>query len=69
MHAASAGHRFSAIAGRIHSSGYVFRPVEMSGLIESAGLKVIRRYVVDYQTGESRQFFFEGQLLYELAKK
>lgn len=53
----------------IHSSGHVFRPKEMSGLIESAGLKVIRRYIVDYQTGERRQFAFEGQLFYELAKK
>jgi 2-polyprenyl-3-methyl-5-hydroxy-6-metoxy-1,4-benzoquinol methylase len=53
----------------IHSSGHVFRPAEMSGLIESAGLKVVRRYVVDYRTGERRRFVFEGQLLYELAKK
>ncbi|HEV7857590.1 MAG TPA: methyltransferase domain-containing protein [Pyrinomonadaceae bacterium] len=53
----------------IHSSGHVFRPAEMSGLIESAGLKVRRRSVVDYQTGERRRFVFEGQLFYELAKK
>jgi hypothetical protein len=53
----------------IHSSGHVFRPIEMSGLIESAGLKVIRRYIVDYQTGERHRVAFEGQLFCELAKK
>jgi 2-polyprenyl-3-methyl-5-hydroxy-6-metoxy-1,4-benzoquinol methylase len=53
----------------IHSRGHVFRPGEMRGLIESAGLKVNQRYIVDYQTGAQRRFVFEGQLFYELVKK
>lgn len=52
----------------IRSRGHVFRPGEMRGLIESAGLKVNQRYIVDYQTGEPRRFIFEGQLVYELIK-
>jgi len=53
----------------IHSYGHVFRPVEVSRLIEDAGLAINQRHVIDYQTGKHRRFTFEGQLLYELINK
>jgi SAM-dependent methyltransferase len=53
----------------ISSRGHVFTPGEMKGLIASAGLKVKRRYIVDYQTGAERRFVFEGQLFYEFVRK
>jgi 2-polyprenyl-3-methyl-5-hydroxy-6-metoxy-1,4-benzoquinol methylase len=54
-----------AISGR----GHVFTPREMQQLIADAGLCIQRRYVIDYQTGKQRRFYFAGQLLYELAKR
>lgn len=55
--------------GRINSHGHVFTPGEMLGLIESAGLQIKRRRIVDYRTGAKRRFIFEGQLFYELVRK
>jgi|SRR5689334_19690585 len=54
-----------AIPGR----GHVFTPREIKRLINDAGLRIQRRYVIDYQTGRQRRFGFAGQLLYELAKR
>jgi SAM-dependent methyltransferase len=53
----------------IETRGHVFRPGEMKRLIEGAGLKVMNRHAVDYETGQLRKSAFAGQLLYELAKK
>jgi len=47
--------------------GHVFTPREAESLFAEAGLAVLRRSVVDYETGERRRFACEGQLLYELA--
>lgn len=53
----------------IDTRGHVFRPAEVEGLIEGAGLKVRERRVLDYRTGKSRRFAFGGQLFYELTKR
>jgi SAM-dependent methyltransferase len=61
---------FWQVAGkRIHSRGHVFRPREMGRLIEHAGLRVVWRQAIDYDTGQRRRFASGGQLLYELAKQ
>jgi SAM-dependent methyltransferase len=58
------------VGGRlIETRGHVFRPGETARLIAEAGLKVMNRHVVDYETGESRGSVFAGQLFYELVKK
>lgn len=49
----------------ITAMGHVFTPREINCLLCEAGLRVRRRYVVDYRTGQSRRFVFGGQLLYE----
>ncbi len=49
----------------ITAMGHVFTPREINYLLHEAGLRVRRRYVMDYRTGQSRRFVFEGQLLYE----
>jgi 2-polyprenyl-3-methyl-5-hydroxy-6-metoxy-1,4-benzoquinol methylase len=54
-----------AIPGR----GHVFTPREIERLIAGAGLRIERRFVIDYQTGRQRRLAFAGQLLYELAKR
>jgi SAM-dependent methyltransferase len=52
----------------IQTRGHVFTPGEIANLISRSGLTVVRRFIVDYQTGELRQTIFEGQLLYELRR-
>jgi SAM-dependent methyltransferase len=52
----------------IQTRGHVFTPGEMANLINRSGLKIGRRFTVDYQTGELRQTIFAGQLLYELRR-
>ena len=52
----------------IPGKGHVFTPAEMRRLLRAAALHVERRYVIDYQTGEPRRFWFQGQLLYELSR-
>jgi 2-polyprenyl-3-methyl-5-hydroxy-6-metoxy-1,4-benzoquinol methylase len=53
----------------IGTRGHVFRPGEVASLFEEAGLKVVERYVINYETGKSRRSTFGGQLFYELAKR
>jgi SAM-dependent methyltransferase len=52
----------------IKARGHVFTPREMMSLVSLSGLKVARRFIVDYQTGELRRSIFAGQLLYELRR-
>src|SRR5262249_5539569 len=51
----------------IRVAGHVFTPAEMTSLFRDAGLRVVERFVVDYQTGDRRRFACEGQLLYRLV--
>jgi 2-polyprenyl-3-methyl-5-hydroxy-6-metoxy-1,4-benzoquinol methylase len=53
---------------RIQSTGHVFSRREVETLISQAGLRVRKRYVISYETGEQRRYFFLGQLLYVLEK-
>lgn len=52
----------------IRAMGHVFKPGEVANLVCEAELKVNRRYVVDYQTGQQLRFVFGGQLLCEVGK-
>jgi SAM-dependent methyltransferase len=63
------GRRFKIDLGdrRLSARGYLFSPAESSRMIEAAGLRIVRRLVVDYRTGELRRTWMEGQLFYELA--
>jgi 2-polyprenyl-3-methyl-5-hydroxy-6-metoxy-1,4-benzoquinol methylase len=53
---------------QIQSIGHVFSPREVEALISQVGLRVRKRYVISYETGEQRRYFFLGQLLYVLEK-
>ena len=48
--------------------GHVFTHREMIALFGAAGLRVRKRIVVDYETGQVRRRSCEGQLLYVLAR-
>jgi 2-polyprenyl-3-methyl-5-hydroxy-6-metoxy-1,4-benzoquinol methylase len=49
---------------RISTYGHVFTHGEIMRLAEAAGLKLEERLVVDYESGESRRFAFQGNLFY-----
>lgn len=48
---------------------YVHAPLEIDPILKAAGLYVDDLYFVDYCTGERRESFLEGQLLYFVKKK
>lgn len=53
------------IHGRvIRAMGHVFRPREIESLLTEAGLTILKRYVIDDQTGELRRHWWQGHLLY-----
>lgn len=49
--------------------GHVFTQGEIAALCGSSGLRVEKRLVVDYATGEQRRWAFEGHLLYVLGSR
>jgi len=51
----------------VETQGHVFTKAEMQRLIRLAGLKVIRRWVINYETGAECRLPLTGQLLYQLA--
>jgi len=51
----------------IRTLGHVFTQAEMGRLFRSSGLRVMRRWVVDYESGAERRLPFFGQLLYQLT--
>jgi 2-polyprenyl-3-methyl-5-hydroxy-6-metoxy-1,4-benzoquinol methylase len=53
----------------IQGSGHLFSLPEIKYIIDKAGLRIVRRLVLDYKTGQQRRSHFEGQLLFELKKK
>ena len=53
---------------RIWSTGHVFTHPEFAGLAHAAGLRIEKRFVVDYATGELRRWSCEGNLLYVLRR-
>lgn len=52
---------------RLNSSCHFFNPFEMKKLIRKAGLKVNRKFYIDYENGDIRKTFFEGHILYILS--
>lgn len=52
---------------RCSTRGHVFTGQEFRGLSRAAGLKIEKRFVLDYDTGEKRRWSFEGNLLYVLG--
>jgi SAM-dependent methyltransferase len=51
---------------RSTTAGHVFTHGEIAWLCRSSGLKVEKRLIVDYATGEQRRWACEGHLLYVL---
>lgn len=51
------------------ASVHIFNPLEIERLIKKCGLKVIKRFYLNYKTGKQCRTVFGGQLLYKLAKK
>jgi len=49
--------------------GHVFTDREFRALAGTAGLKVERRFVIDYETGSLRRYSLMGNLLYELSPR
>jgi SAM-dependent methyltransferase len=54
--------------GPVSTTGHVFTHREFAALARDAGLRIEKRFVVDYATGELRRRNFEGHLLYILRR-
>jgi SAM-dependent methyltransferase len=50
------------------TSGHVFMHREIVRMCDSAGLRIEKRFVLDYATGQERSRSFEGNLLYVLGR-
>jgi 2-polyprenyl-3-methyl-5-hydroxy-6-metoxy-1,4-benzoquinol methylase len=53
--------------GTIHTTGHVFTHREIKRLIRPAGLKIMRRWIISYETGRESKLPPRGHLLYQLA--
>jgi 2-polyprenyl-3-methyl-5-hydroxy-6-metoxy-1,4-benzoquinol methylase len=53
---------------KIVTSGHVFTHKEFFALSRAAGLSVEKRFVIDYASGQSRRWSWEGNLLYVLRR-
>jgi 2-polyprenyl-3-methyl-5-hydroxy-6-metoxy-1,4-benzoquinol methylase len=51
----------------IRTYGHVFTHAEMKQLFRSAGLKIVARWVINYESGDECRLPTSGNLLYELA--
>lgn len=51
----------------IRTQGHVFTKAEMQELFRSAGLRVVRRWVVNYENGAECTLPVFGHLLYQLT--
>lgn len=60
---------FFTKSGSIKTNVHIFSPFEINFLVNSAGVTILERQIVDYKTGEVKKFFWNGQLLYKLVKK
>jgi SAM-dependent methyltransferase len=49
------------------TTGHVFTHAEFKALSGAAGLRIQKRFVIDYATGQLRPWSFEGMLLYVLG--
>ncbi|ARV12798.1 hypothetical protein BTO09_10745 [Gilvibacter sp. SZ-19] len=48
----------------ISSQVYIHNPFEMDKLLKRAGFSKVKKYYIDYDTGEEKSTFLEGQILY-----
>lgn len=51
----------------IRTYGHFFTHSEMEKLFRAAGLTIVKRWVINYDTGAEEKFAFRGQLLYQLV--
>jgi len=58
---------WKAGAGTIHTTGHVFTHCEIKRRVRSAGLKILRRWIISYETGRESKLPLRGHLLYQLA--
>jgi 2-polyprenyl-3-methyl-5-hydroxy-6-metoxy-1,4-benzoquinol methylase len=54
---------------KIPASVHIFNPFEIEKIIKESGLKILKKYYVDYETGEIGKSFFTGQVLYKLTNE
>src|SRR5579864_4420326 len=59
---------WKAGARTIHTTGHVFTHREIKRLVRSAGLKILRRWIISYETGRESKLPLRGHLLYQLAR-
>jgi len=59
---------WKAGARTIHTTGHVFTHSEIKRLVRSAGLKILRRWIISYETGKENKLPLRGHLLYQLAR-
>jgi hypothetical protein len=53
---------------RVSTAGHVFTGREFTALSQAAGLRIEKRFVVDYASGQLRRRSCEGNLLYVLRR-
>jgi 2-polyprenyl-3-methyl-5-hydroxy-6-metoxy-1,4-benzoquinol methylase len=52
----------------IRTTGHVFTHREIRRLVRQAGLKILRRWIISYETGRESKLPLRGHLLYQLAR-
>jgi len=60
--------KFNIAGELIQTNVHIFNPFEIQHLIKSAGLKILKRQIINYKSGEKDKNIFEGQLVYKLSK-
>jgi hypothetical protein len=59
---------WKAGARTIHTTGHVFTHSEIKRLVRSAGLKILKHWIISYETGRENKLPLRGHLLYQLAQ-
>lgn len=54
--------------GKINTTVHIFNSYEIERLFKSAGLTILKREIISYDTGEIKNNFWNGQLVYKLTK-
>lgn len=60
---------FDADKRKISTTVHVFSPFEIQRLIKLSGLRILKRKIIDYRTGEKAKGIWGGQLVYKLSIK
>ena len=53
----------------IRTTGHVFTHREIKRLVRPAGLKILKRWIISYETGRESKLPLHGHLLYQLARE